>query len=184
MKKLYKKTYKEIFLEHINNDDDYKNSQDLYELIEKEYVNKINSGMNIRIEKASLERYINQCKITSVHNYIAFYLLAITVLINGIITAYTQYKGFINNYYYIIAFSTIMFITIILIGLSSSKEFAGEDRKAIVLKLCLRILNDIEQEMVEQKAKDEVVSAFQEIAVTKESKDNFIKRFRKFIQNS
>lgn len=156
VKKSYNKSYKEIFQEHIDNEEGYKEIEGLYNYIKQDYMDKIKNGkIDIKIEKARLERDINQLKITSVPNYISFTILAVTVLVNGIITAYTQYKGSVNNCYYITTITIIFVIAIFVAGFSSSKEFAGEDKKVIVSKLCLRILDDIQNEIVEKQTREE-----------------------------
>jgi hypothetical protein len=54
VKKSYKKSCKEIFQEHINNEKGYKEIEDLYNCIKQEYIYKIKDGkVDINIEKES-----------------------------------------------------------------------------------------------------------------------------------
>ena len=154
-KKKYNRSYKEVFQDHINNKEEYIITKDLYTYIKVEYVDRIkNDNMCIEIEKARLDREINQGKIKSLPNYISYMLLSMTVLASGFITAFTQYTGKSYNRYILIVGFTIIFVAIILsTGLSTSKEFILDDKKVIVFKLSLRVLNDIEEEIAEELSK-------------------------------
>lgn len=168
MKKNREKSFQEMFLEHVNDKDDYNDMLILYDFIKETYKDKINNGeLDIIIEKVRLERDVNIGKNVSVTNYISFALLGITVLTSGIISASTQYNGILNNYYYILALSIIMFGAIMFAGYSISRNFLGVDKKSILYKLCLSVLENIEKELEEQKTIDKPLNSFQEIAITK-----------------
>ncbi|MGV8982830.1 hypothetical protein [Clostridium sp.] len=140
------KSYKEIFQAYINNKDDYEEIKITYGCIKEGYIDKIEKKtIDISVERARLERNINKGKVLSVPNYISFTLLAMTILINGSITASTQYKGGIHNYYIITAITIIFVILIFYVGFSISLDFAIEDKNVIVSKLCIRVLEDIEK---------------------------------------
>ena len=167
-KKKSEKTYEEIFSDHINNIQDYENKEKLYTSIKNKYIDLIEKNeILIPVERARLESKINMIKNTSIPNYISFIILAVGMLCTGIITAYTQYSGIINNYFLILGFTISMFITIIVAGYTLSKEFVVEDKENVTFKLCLRVLDDIGKEMQEGKllqdfAEDEVTATLEE----------------------
>jgi uncharacterized membrane protein len=175
----YNKSYKEIFEERINNEENYKKFQKIYNHIKQDYRNKIrNKDFCIEIEKARLERNINRSKIKSVPNYISFALLATTVLVDGMITAYTQHKGIIDNYVLIIVVTIIFTIVIGIAGFSVTKGFVGEDKEVIVSKLCLRILDDddIKKEIEKNKLENNIISDKTAYILDKQDKlDNILK---------
>lgn len=188
-KKNYNKSYKEIFQDYINNEEEYNKTKNLYCDIKEEYVDRFKNGkMSIKIEKARLEHEINQRKNKSLPNYIAFMLLALTVLASGFITAYTQYKGKVNNYTLIIAFTIIFVILIFVVGISTSKEFLFDDKQVIVLKLCLRVLDEMENGITNNNyyTQDEVASSsennikFNSIIIKNDNKT--AKRYAKLLE--
>jgi len=157
------KSFEIMFLEHINDKDDYNEMYSLYYSIKKAYMDKINNGeVDIKIEKVRLERDVNISRNLSVTNYMSFALLGITVLTSGIISA-TQYNSLLNNYFYILTLTVIMFVSIMFAGYSISKDFLGGDKKSGLYKLCLRILEDIECELEEKNAIDNKINFAQEI---------------------
>lgn|GEM_PF-5505998 len=140
------KPYKEIFMEHINNGENYLEIKKTYNYIKKDYINRImQKTIDINIERASLERDINNGKVLSVPNYLSFTLLAITIFITGMIATYNKYPNVT------IVITIISSIFVVYAGFSISLYLSKDDKKVIVFKLCLRVLDDIEKEMAEEQ---------------------------------
>lgn len=140
------KSYKEIFQEHINNEGSYLQIQETYNHIKEEYIKGIiKKTIDISVERASLERDINNGKVLSVPNYLTYTLLAITIFINGMITTYNKEPSVT------LVITIISSMLVMCVGFSVSLYLSKDDKKIIVFKLCLRVLNEIEKEIVEGK---------------------------------
>lgn len=162
------KSYKEIFQEHINKEDSYLQIKETYNYIKQDYIDRIRKKtIDINVERASLERDINNGKVLSVPNYLSFTLLAITIFINGMTATYNKSPNVT------IAITIISSIFVVYTGFSISLYLAKDDIKVIAFKLCLRVLDDIEKEIAEGKLSSINQITQQEVAATKQkSKSN------------
>ncbi|MCB2354351.1 hypothetical protein [Clostridium estertheticum] len=154
------KPYKEIFKEHINNEDSYIQTKETYDYVKGNYDKRIRKKtIDIRVERVSLQKGINNSKVLSVPNYLSFTLLAFTIFINGLITACSHYPTDV-----IIYITAILVMFLFYVGFSISIDFAIDDRKVIVFKLCLQVLDDIEKDIAEGKLNDINNISEQEVA--------------------
>ncbi|MCB2300643.1 hypothetical protein [Clostridium tagluense] len=158
------KSYKEIFQEHINNEGSYLQIQETYNHIKEEYIKGIiKKTIDISVERASLERDINNGKVLSVPNYLTYTLLAITIFINGMIATYNKEPSVT------LVITIISSMLVMCVGFSVSLYLSEDDKKVIAFKLCLRVLDDIEKEMAEGKLSSINQTDEQEVAATIET---------------
>ncbi|EES90400.1 hypothetical protein CLG_B2215 [Clostridium phage D-1873] len=132
--------YKE-FSEHINNNKQYQYYEGLRDKIKNDYIEKIkDQKININVEKLMLNLLISNMESTTRSEVMNIIMISISILASGIINAIINF----TNFWGTVIFSSICTFVIMF---SYLQAFKREPHKLFLYKLCLKILEEIENEV-------------------------------------
>lgn len=176
----YYRKYDEIFKEHIGDRQNYTYYNKLYGEIRFEYKRLIKEGsMNINVERSRLESKIGKSSENSLSISSGFIIFAISIFASGVIQAIS-----LSNYENKATFILVITITFYISTLAFvTTNFGKKNEKDFVFNICLRVLEDIEKQVEQEKFMEiESRKALEEVAATRISSSGLRNVFNKIIR--
>jgi long-subunit acyl-CoA synthetase (AMP-forming) len=138
-----------LFDEHAGDESEYSYYNTLYKRIKVDYQNGIrNKKIDIGVERARLKAKAGQHIGISGNMTVNLVVMAITILANGIILAYSVSDY--TNKFLIVILTALAAFTVIMYN--AYKHFYKDNKKDQLFSICLSVLEEIEEEIKEEKA--------------------------------
>jgi hypothetical protein len=141
--------YFKLFDEHVNDESEYNYYSTLYKKIKVDYQNQIkNKKFDINVERTRLKSKTGQHVGISGNMIVNLVIIAMSILINGIIVAYSI-SDYSNKFQIVVMTAFASFIVIVF---KTYKDFYKDNKKDHLFNICLEVLDEIEEEVKEEKA--------------------------------